>query len=180
MAEVVRFGPGQGTTETIPGDFILTHRHALYSWLVSHGQSIRFRKDRRIYAHWSHAALITSGTGDIIEARSKGVLEHTLKEYLHVEYHYVHLTMDDHDRAQAVKFAQACVGQEYGWGTIFGLAFCALTGSKMQFGFNGTEICSGLVARALERGDYIFPKAPNTMMPADLASYFKVTPSPHA
>jgi uncharacterized protein YycO len=173
---VRRYGAGETKVCPTPGDFILTHRHRPYSFVISHGQKLRFKGPDRPYAHWSHAAMIENPSGGIIEALGKGVVRNTLQEYKRVEYHYVHVDMDPHDRAQAVAFAQACIGQEYGWGNILGLAFTLATGSKLQFGFNGTEICSGLVARALERGDFIFPKAPNTMMPADLASYFQVTP----
>jgi cell wall-associated NlpC family hydrolase len=173
---VKKYGPGQQVQDPQPGDFILTHRHRPYSFIISHGQKLRFTGAMRPYAHWSHAALCVDTDGSIIEALGKGVVKNNLTEYEHVEYHYVHVDMDDRDRLQAVKFVQACVGQKYGWGTILGLAFTLATGSKLQFGFNGTEICSGLVARALERGNFIFPKAPNTMMPADLAEIFNVLP----
>lgn len=176
MTVVTRYPAGQSTHKTRPGDFILTHRNRPYSWLVSHGQRLRFTGDLRPFSHWSHVALISDENGGLIEALSSGVKVNTLDEYKHVEYHYVSVGMDDHDRAQAVAFAQSCLGQEYGWAEICGLAFCLLTGSRLQFGFNGTEICSGLVARSLERGPFIFPKSPNTMMPADLALYFDITP----
>lgn len=176
---VWRFGPGQEAQTFSPGDFILTHRHRLYSFVVANGQKLAFTGSKRPYAHWSHAALIEDTQGNLIEARDEGVVRHPISEYKHVEYQYVHVDMDDHDREQAVKFAQACVGQKYGWGTILSLAFCLATGSKFQFGLNGTEICSGLVARSLERGNYIFPKAPNTIMPADLAEMFNILPASH-
>jgi hypothetical protein len=179
VMHVTRFGPGQQVEDPSPGDFILTHRYRPYSFIISHGQKLRFTGKSRPFAHWSHAVMVTGTDGSIVEALGHGVMRNNISRYRHVEYHYVHVNMDDHDREQAVAFAEACVGQKYGWGTILGLAFCLATGSRLQFGFNGTEICSGLVARALERGSFIFPKAPNTMMPADLAEQFDVTPLAH-
>ena len=176
MTQVETYLAGEGKSNPLPGDFILTHRGRPYSFIISRGQKLRFRGVDRPYAHWSHAAYVTGTDGTLTEARGKGVVHNNLSEYRHVEYHYVHVDMNAQDRLQAVAFVTACVGQEYGWGTILGLAFCLATGSKLQFGFNGTEICSGLVARALERGNFIFPKAPNTMMPADLAQFFEILP----
>lgn len=173
---IERFNAGEGKESPRPGDFILTHRKALYSFAVSTGQRLRFRGSRRPYAHWSHAALVSSTGGEIVEARNQGVILNSLAAYEHIEYHYVHVDMDERDRQQAVAFARACVGQRYGWSTIASLAIMLATGARFQFGFDGTEICSGLVARALERGPFIFPKAPNTMMPADLAEFFSIRP----
>lgn len=176
MTDVARYDSGEGQGRPVPGDFILTHRKALYSFMVSRGQRLRFRGPRKPYAHWSHVALISSPEGEIIEARNQGVILNHLSEYQDVEYHYVHVDLEARDREQAVSFARACVGQRYGWTTIASLAIMLATGCHFQFGFDGTEICSGLVARALERGPCIFPKAPNTMMPADLAEYFDIQP----
>jgi len=50
-----------------------------------------------------------------------------------------------------------------------------LTGGNLSFGFNGQAICSGLVARSLERMGYNFnPRNPSEIMPADLAAAFDV------
>jgi uncharacterized protein YycO len=177
---VKRFGPGESAEACQPGDFILTHRKEVYSFLIALGQKwFVFHGQDKPFAHWSHAALIASTDGAIIEALGKGVVRHTLEEYKDIEYHYVHVDMDDHDRRQAVAFAQACVGQRYGWVTIASIGFWLLTKSRLQIGLNGTEICSGLVARSLERGKYIFQKSPNTIMPGDLAKQFEIYPASH-
>lgn len=181
---VRRYGPGESAQSFTPGDFILTHRNRLYSWVISHGQRLAFRGKDRPYAHWSHAAFVETTEGGLIEARGPGVVRHPISEYENVEYHYVHIDMDDHDRTQAVAFAQACVGQQYGFLTILSLSLMLITRSlpivgEFSFGLNGTEICSGLVARCMERGKYIFKKAPNTIMPGDLAKQFEILPTSH-
>lgn len=180
MSEVIRYGAGEGASGTIPGDFILTHRyHNWYSDLVAAGQGLRFKGDRAVYAHWSHAALVTGYNGEIVEARARGVIRENISEYTSREYHYVHLdhpAYTDADRLEAVTFAESHVGDRYGWPTILALGFTILTPEGVEFGLNGTEICSALVASALERGPYVFPKGSISMMPADLAEYFHVLP----
>lgn len=172
---VHRFGAGAAPAYTTPGDFILTHRRAKYSRIVTFGQRRRFKGEDRHYAHWSHAALVSGHKGEIIQAVSEGVEPSTLDEYRDVEYHYIHTGMNAQDRTQAVRFAESCQEQKYAWAAVSSLALAQLTGTRFQFGMDQTMFCSELVVRALERGDFIFPKSPNTMMPADLAQYFQVT-----
>lgn len=61
---------------------------------------------------------------------------------------------------------------------IISIAISLLFGGKFTFGFDGQFICSGLVARSLERTNAIFDRSPSHIMPADLAKYFRVTPPP--
>ena len=48
-----------------------------------------------------------------------------------------------------------------------------LTGSKLAFFIDGRFVCSGLVARALERTGRIFDRDPSHIAPADLAKYLR-------
>lgn len=177
MQETVqRFGPNTGASNYRPGDFILTHRDAFYSKLVSWGQRLRFRGHKRPYAHWSHAAMVVDYDGTIIEALSHGVVVNHISEYTTAEYHLVSPAMGEHDRRQAVKFAQSCLGFKYSWTTIISLALGISTGTRLNVGFSGSIICSQLVAEALERGDYIFPRYKAVLMPADLAEHFDIRP----
>jgi uncharacterized protein YycO len=161
-----------------PGDFILTHGSAFYSKLIRFGQRLRFRGNNRKYAWWNHAAMIVSDTGDLIEALGPGVEKTHIDKYKLTEYHLVRLgSLAVHrDRQQVVDFAAWSVGEKYGWSTIVSIAFALLFGGRFNFGIDGQTICSGLVARALERTNAIFDRTPSHIMPADLARYFKVTP----
>ena len=96
------------------------------------------------------------------------------------EYQLVRLgdLADRRDREQVVAFADWCRGEKYDFVTIVSVAFTLLFGGKFDFGMDGETICSGLVARALERTNAIFDRTPSHMMPADLAWYFNVTPPP--
>lgn len=171
------FLPGQeaAPTEYEPGDFILTHGNGFFSRLIRFGQKIRFHGQNKKYAWWNHTAIIVSKDGDLIEALNAGVIRTKISRYRETEYHLIHLEgslADWHDREQAVKFAEWSLNQRYGWIIIVSIALSLLTGGKFTFGFDGQSICSGLVARALERTNAIFNRTPSHIMPADLAKYF--------
>lgn len=159
-----------------PGDFILTHGAELFSELIRIGQELRFRGSDRPYTYWNHAALIVSTDGAIIEALGTGVERRSIADYDPTQYTVVHIVASREDRAEAVAFAEHCVGQPYGFATIVSIALSLLTGAKFSFGFNGQLICSGLVARALERTTAIFDDEPSHIMPAQLAKLFGATP----
>jgi hypothetical protein len=169
-----------GTLSTRPGDFILTHGSDLGSHLISIGQTFRFRGENRKYAHWNHAALIVGQKGEIIEALgpTPGVARGDLSKYAPREYTIVRITASPQDRDEEVEFAEACLKEKYGIATIISIALSLLTGTRFSFGFEGQQICSGLVARALERTTAIFKKEPSHIMPADLAKAYGVTPPP--
>jgi uncharacterized protein YycO len=159
-----------------PGDFILTHGNAFFSYLIRLGQTFRFFGKNRKYTWWNHAALIVSPEGDIIEAVGAGVRRSTITHYAPTDYTVVRLgtLATDTDRQQVVAYAEWAIGQRYGIMTLISIAVSLLTGCKFTFGFDGQSICSGLVARALERTSVIFDRSPSHIMPADLAKYFTV------
>ncbi len=156
-----------------PGDFILTKSSGFLSSLIRTGQLIRFKGK---YAKWTHAALIISKDGDLIEASGKGVVRSHLSQYKKNEYHLIRLgeMADEKDRHKMVNFAEWCLRYEYGHLTIVSISLCLITGWKFIFGMDKRIICSALVARALERTRVIFDKNPSFIMPADLAKYFRI------
>jgi hypothetical protein len=172
----------------LSGDFLLTHSAGLYGTLIQFGEAIRYWGEDKVYAHWSHAAIFVDSDGSIIEALSGGVQKRNISVYQGTEYVVLHLprTTTPHDRQEAVKFAEYCLDDEYGWLTIVSIGLCLLTGAKFSFGVDGQQICSALVARCIERIGEIFPEAePWHAMPADLAKHFDVRltgekgPAPH-
>ena len=175
-----RCAPGEeaSPTEYDPGDFILTHGSAFFSRLIQLGQMLRFRGQDRKYTRWNHAAMIVSKEGDLIEALGRGVRRSKLSKYKATEYHVIQLgpIASLQDRQQAITFAEWSLNQKYGWMTIISIALSLITGGKFNFGFEGQSICSGLVARALERTSAVFNRTPSHIMPADLAKYFEVEP----
>ena len=181
-----RCGPGEQAEGYEAGDFILTHGDAWTSKLIRFGQRLRIYGEDRKYTHWNHAALIVSDTGDLIEALGAGVTETHLSKYTEKEYHLVQIGASPEDRSKAVAFARWAAGltgaprQRYGFVTLVSIAYTLLTGAKFSFAIDGQEICSGLVARAMERTGAIFNRTPTHVMPADLAKYYEVEPPPAA
>jgi uncharacterized protein YycO len=157
-----------------PGDFILCHRKGLASSIIRMGERLRFRSGAR----WSHVVFVVAsedseGNGRVIEALTTGVVRTPLSNYDNIEHQVVPTHLASVDRAQAISFAQSCVGQKYGWTVIFACALRFLTpGRGLWFGMNGTEICSGLVAQCLVRGWANFKSNPSSLTPAELAEEY--------
>ena len=88
----------------------------------------------------------------------------------------VRIDASDADRAEVVAFAEwaADARDPYDWLTIASITLSVLTGSKLAFFVDGEFICSGLVARALERTTATFNLDPVHITPADLAKYYGV------
>jgi uncharacterized protein YycO len=181
-AEVKCFRPGEEASRYVAGDFILTHGDAWTSKLIRFGQRLRIHGDDRRYTHWNHAAVITSDSGDLIEALGAGVTRTHISKYTAKELHLVRVGASPEDRKQTVDFARWAAGltggprHRYGFLTIVSIAYTLLTGGKFTFAIDGEAICSGLVARAMERTGAIFNRTPTHVMPADLAKYYDVEP----
>lgn len=169
------FPVGQEAPDLKIGDFILTHRTGFIFKCISFGQGLRFRGGSKQYAYWNHAAFIASEKGDLIEALQTGVVRSHISKYKDTQYTVVRIAdASDTDRYQALKFAEWCVGAKYGFLTIINLALWALFGGKFDFSIDGQEICSGLVARSLERFGEIFILNPTRNAPAHLAAHFDI------
>ena len=177
-ASVQRYGPGEEVSDPQAGDFILTHGSDLFGRLIRIGQALRFRGKDHKFTCWNHAAIIVDDQGGLIEALGNGVQKTHISKYKPTEYYLVRLgtTADATDRVEAVKFAEWSLGEPYGTLTIVSIAIGLITGGKLTFGYQGQAICSGLVARALERTHAIFNRNAEDIMPADLAKYYNVNP----
>jgi hypothetical protein len=161
-----------------PGDFILVSTDGWSARLIRFGQSLRFFGPDRKYVRWNHAAVIVSRDGDIVEAMPRGVMLAHLAKYMPKEYAIVNIDalVRAADREEVVAFVRWCIHERYGWLTIVSIALTILTGSKFVFGVAGQSICSGLVARSLERTTAIFQQSSSHIAPADLAKTFDVPP----
>ena len=161
------------------GDFLLTHGNSFFGILIRIGQGFAFWGEDRKYTWWNHAALIVSEDGNLIEALgSSGVKLTHISKYAPTDYHIVRLgeLASDRDREQMGAFAQRTLNLKYGVMTLISIGIGLITGCRFKFGFDGEYICSGLVARALERSSVIFDRSPSHITPADLAKYFLVEP----
>lgn len=187
---VVRYGPNESVSVSktamtvtvaspvaMAGDFILTHSSGVFGRLIQFGEAMRYWGRDKIFSHWSHAAIFVNDNGDIVEALGGGVQKRNISVYRETEYVVVHLpqTTVEIDRQEAVKFADYCLNEKYGWLTIVSIAITLLSGSKLNFAIDGQQICSALVARCVERiGEIFTENEPWHLMPADLAKHFDV------
>jgi hypothetical protein len=172
-----RFGPGESISDPRPGDIVLMRGTG---WL---GKSIRFglrlfyrRSGDRALAHWSHAGIIVSPQGHLVEVVYTGVVLNRLKNYRDQEYHYVYLDLSDADRIRASQYAYSCLRQKYGRLSFFLLALAVITGDWFEVPDRGQQSCVALIARALQRAGVTFARRPADMTPADLAQNFGVMP----
>ena len=172
-----RCGPGETISDPRPGDIVLVRGTG---WL---GKSIRFfirmrcrRDGDRALAHWSHAGIIVSSQGHLVEVVPKGVVLNRLENYRAQEYHYVYLDLPAADRARASGYAYSCLKQKYGRLSFVLLALTILTGDWFKVPDSGQQGCVALIARALQRAGVTFERRPTEMTPADLAKNFGVMP----
>jgi hypothetical protein len=149
-------------------------------WL---GKSIRFfvrmrcrRNGDGALAHWSHAGIIVSHQGHLIEVVPRGVVLNHLKNYRDQEYHYVYLNLSPVDRARASSYAYSCLRQKYDRLGFVLLTLAVLTGEWFEVPDRGRQGCISLIARALQRAGVTFARRPTDMTPADLAKNFGVMP----
>jgi hypothetical protein len=175
MAEHKSYAPGVATDRLDVGDFVLCHRRGLIAALIRFGQAVRFRGERRRFAYWSHAALVVSTDGAIVEALARGVQRGHIDAYRDVEYTVVRTRTTRQDAQQILFFVDRVAGFRYGWSTIVCCALGLVTGGKITFGFQGQSICSGLVARSQERSGAYFDRLAEDCMPADLAEHYRVS-----
>jgi hypothetical protein len=172
-----RCGPGESIPDPRPGDIVLIRGTG---WL---GKSIRFfvrmrcrRNGDRPFAYWSHAGIIVSAQGHLVEVIPSGVVLNRLENYRAQEYHYVYLDLSAADRIRASQYAYSCLRQKYGRLSFVLLAFAVLTGDWFEVPDRGQQGCVALIARALQRAGVTFARRPTDMTPADLAKNFGVMP----
>lgn len=168
-----------------PGDILMVRTNHFVSKLIRFGQRA-YGKDA---AQWNHVAIVVApedseGNGRIVEALTNGICLSPLSKYPEKDVRLIspipkayggkaygeRLSDIDHVlRANAANFAESCVGEKYGFLTILAIAIKTLTKGKLDFNVQGTNICSGLAARSLERMGYNFnPYDPAEITPAYL------------
>lgn len=150
-----------------PGDIVLCHSTTKLGKLIRFGESLR---DPGVDSHWNHAAIISDADGTMIEAVGKGVRKGSLAAY--PDHIIIPSRLSPEDTAQALAFAESCVGTEYGYLTAASIGLNLLVPWFIHFQSGDTLICSQLVARALEHGGWICPKLDTShVMPSDLAKW---------
>jgi hypothetical protein len=169
-----RAGPGEVATAFERGDFVLVAGTHFNSRLIRFGQKLRIHGTDRRHVKWTHAALIVDRSGSLIEAVGTGVRRWHLDRYRDDDYVVVRIHASEENRDEVVRFAEWALSQgaSYSRLSTVSIGLSMLTGSRLMFHIDGQFVCSGLVARALERTGSIFDRDSAHIAPADLAKYF--------
>ena len=90
------------------------------------------------------------------------------------DYVVVRIHTSEENRDEVVRFAEWALGRgsSYSRLSTVSIGLSMVTGSRLTFFIDGQFVCSGLVARALERTGSIFDRDSAHIAPADLAKYF--------
>ncbi|HVT63686.1 MAG TPA: hypothetical protein VHD81_00845 [Mycobacteriales bacterium] len=176
----VLFRAGEQPEVWHPGDFLLTHGDAFFSKMIRFGEGLRVHGADRKYTWFNHAALVIDEEGTLAEALATGVVQSPADKYQPKDYVIVPSGASPDDVDEILKFARWVLETRHKYGklTIVSIAFTLLTGSKFTFFVDGEFICSGFVARAMERTGVIFNRDPVHITPADLAKYYNAIPPP--
>jgi hypothetical protein len=75
-----------------------------------------------------------------------------------------------------VAYAEAQVGQAFGYLELIGAALFLLFGWRLRLMRRDHQICSGLVVRALQKGGLLLDLDPDLALPADLAKIYDIRP----
>jgi hypothetical protein len=158
-----------------PGDILLVRDHTggndLLGNLILAAQRARYGYSD--CARWTHAALIVSEDGDIVEATAHGIERNNLSRYEHFETLIITpSTATLEQRQLAVEGALAQVGTKYDVLDFIALGCSLLMNLRWSLHSYRRFICSGLVARYTEKYIATYPYPSEAMMPADLGHYY--------
>jgi hypothetical protein len=142
--------------------------------LISWAQRRRFRGPDAAHAHWSHCALVVDEAGDLVEAEARGVARSPISKYRAEEYHLVRLgdQLPDDGRRRVVAYGVGHVGDGFGYLALLSLGFWLLTGLRVRLARRDHQMCSGLVAHALQEGGQLAGHDATFTLPADLARHY--------
>ena len=175
--EVVRYGPVDGIAEPRAGDVLLIRGTGWVGRVIRFGQRLIYLgSERRDLVYWSHAALVVSRHGYIVEVIYNGVRLSRIENYRPYEYHYVRLDLSEQDRANAARYASSCLRQKYARLSFVLLTLARCFRLPLPIIDRGGQGCVTLIARALENAGLAFDRPAVELTPADLAHRLGVKP----
>ncbi|TCK25216.1 hypothetical protein [Pseudonocardia endophytica] len=166
--------PGEGTSIE-PGDFVLgvARGHRKHQ-LIKLVQGARLAPEHRRYAGYTHAALVVSADGDLLEAFGQGMRLSHLDDLAMRPHQVVHVTASPEVRERVVAIGlHAFAGRaRYNALAIVSTALTSATGRPVSLSVAGTHTCSGLVAHALLAAGAVYDVDAALVTPAQLAIHF--------
>lgn len=152
-----------------PGDAVLAYTSGAYGRLIQLGQAIRWRTHRK----WHHAAIVVEveASGQVWCVQMARRCERVKLQDIAPGRPLKIVPIPENVNAEeAVSYANRQIGTKYGVSTIFSIAFNILTPESIRIDFRhtGTLICSALVARSWEHGNWDCPTDPFQISPAQI------------
>jgi hypothetical protein len=176
-ASYVHCRPGESIADPRPGDVVLIRGNGWLGKLIRFFVRMRCRRNGdHPLAYWSHAGIVVSPQGHLVEVVHTGVVLSSIEKYRNQDYHYVYLELSAADRTRASRYAYSCLRQKYGRSSFMLFALAVLSGDRFEVPDRGQQGCVVLIARALQRAGITFARRPTDMTPADLAKRFGVMP----
>jgi hypothetical protein len=149
------------------GDVGLSRGEDFVDWWIRFAEARRYGKQSR-EARWNHAFLVVDATGNLIQAEANGIVRGKLSEYAGGSYTILRPPYPTEGAIRAVHAMSQMLGERYNYLEIASLALALLTQTKLRFGIEGTQICSGSVSWALTVGGVDCGEDPTYNTPADL------------
>jgi len=177
------YAKGQHCENASPGDLILVRHKGTFPAIIRFGQRLYYWRKRFVgnieynknYCNFNHAAVVVEGGEDasIVEMEAKGGHQTVLSNYQAEEYAIIKIKATKAQKQGSVDFANYCLDIEYGYLSIAAIVLNVLIGWGISLSNRGL-ICSAATSLAA-RCQGLIPDGPDqTVMPADIARYFKV------
>ena len=158
-------------TEIRPGDAVFARTRNLYGVVIRFGQALRWWK----YRSWNHMAIVSKidPNGQIwVIQMARRCEEVKLEEVAPGGRLKFVAPPEDVSRIKSVEYARKRLGTKYGVLTIFSIAINLSLPKQIVFDVHseGTLICSALVAKSWEHGDWDCAVDSGQITPAEFDS----------
>lgn len=156
------------------GDFLLANNtDRPISRVIRFGQNRKhYHADKR-FTCWNHSALITSETGDLIEAQVKGVIHNHIDVLRPGHYRVVEIEAMDDVRTAIANYAEQFIGKPYSWEVLPSILLRITTGISMNWPRWSMGTCSGFIAHIYRKFlNEEFELPTSLITPYDLARHF--------
>jgi len=156
------------TNNILPGDAVFAHTRNFYGAVIRFGQALRWWK----YRSWNHMAIVSRIDDDgqvwVIQM-ARRCEEIKLEDVAPGGKLKFVSCPEEVRRAETVSYAQRRLGTKYGVMTIVSIAINLALPKQFVFDIHsaGTLICSALVAKAWEHGDWDCPVDSQQITPAE-------------
>lgn len=151
-----------------PGDAVFARTRNFYGAVIRFGQALRWWK----YRSWNHMAIVSKidPDGQIWVIQMARHCEEVKLENVAPNGRLKFVAPPDEvSRIKSVEYARKRLGTKYGVLTIFSIAINLALPRQLVFDIHteGTLICSALVAKAWEHGDWDCPIESSQITPAE-------------